>query len=313
MDVATAMEFNLRNCVLTFFLAMSVCVAARAELQVVVVEGLSGEPRYAEQFSTQIDGITSAVSAMTTSDRVAVFRNGTFDRETLLKFFAELGASMSSDDRLAVFMIGHGSFDDHQYKFNIAGPDVTDVDLKSMLDAIPASAQLLVNSGSSSGAIQEKLQADGRTLMLATRSGVERHATRFGGYLTVALSDSSADVDKNNIVSAAEAFQFAERQVADYYERNGQLATEHPRLDGDSGNAERFGLARLGVAKQSNDDATLRRLQGERDVLNSSIDDLRLRRDSMTPAAYQEALLQNMLELATLEEQIEVREAELDQ
>lgn len=313
MDVATAMEFDLKKLALTIFLVMTVCVAARAELQVVVVEGLSGEPRYAEQFSIQIEGIQSALSAMTTSDRVTVFRDGTFDRDALLNYFNELPTRMNSDDRLAVFMIGHGSFDDHQYKFNIAGPDITDDDLKAMLDANPASAQLLVNSGSSSGAVQEKLQADGRTLMLATRSGVERHATRFGSYLAVALSDSSADVDKNNIVSAAEAFQFAERQVADYYERNGQLATEHPRLDGDSDNADRFGLARLGAARPSNDDATLRRLQTNRDEINSTIDDLRLRRDSMTPDAYQESLLQNMLELATLEEQIEAREAELDQ
>jgi hypothetical protein len=313
MDVAPAMEFDLMIRALTILLAMTVCATAGAELQVVIIEGLGGEPRYAERFSEQVVGIETAVSTMTTSDRVAVFRNGAFTRETLLGFFDELGSRMNRDDRLAVFMIGHGSFDDHQYKFNIAGPDVTDEDLKTVLDAIPATAQLLVNSGSSSGAVQEKLQGGGRTLMLATRSGVERHATRFGDYLAGALSDSSADVDKNNIVSAAEAFQFAERQVADYYERNGQLATEHPRLDGDSDNAARFGLARLGVAKRSTDDTALRRLQTDRDELNSGIDDLRLRRDSMTSDAYQEALLQNMLELATLEEQIELREAELDQ
>jgi len=311
MDAAAALEFNLSMRILFAILGLLITAQAQAALQVVIVEGLGGEPRYTEEFSAQVEGIASAMSAMTTSDLITVFRNGAFDRETLMSFFAELGTRLSSDDRLALIMVGHGSFDDHQYKFNIAGPDVTDDDLLAMLDGVPASLQLLVNSGSSSGAIQDKLQRDGRTLMLATRSGVERHATRFGGYLARALSDSSADVDKNNIVSAAEAFQYAERQVADYYERNGQLATEHPRLDGD--NAARFGMARLGMIRTSTDDALLTSLHSAREELNTSIDDLRLRRDSMSPAAYQEALLERMLELATLEERIESREAELAQ
>ena len=48
-----------------------------------------------------------------------------------------------------------------------------------------------------------------------------------------------------------------------------------------------------------------------RDALNADIDALRLRRDSMAADEYNSELLQRMLELATLEEQIEQREAEL--
>lgn len=311
MVITQTVEFNLtfRTAIVLIILLYS--LAAHADLQVVVVEGLSGEPRYATQFSEQVDGIATAASSMTTSENVKVFRNGNFDREALVNFFGELASELTTDDRLAVFLVGHGSFDDHEYKFNVPGPDVTGNDLKTLLDAVPASMQLLVNTSSSSGAIQEELQHDGRTLILATRSGVERHATRFGGYFAAALSEPGADLDKNNSVTAAEAFQFAERQVADYYERNGQLATEHPRLEGD--NAARFGLSRLDVKTISNEDARLSALQAERDALNSTIDELRLRRESMSADEYQQTLLENLLELAMLEEQIEQREAQINQ
>ena len=75
------------------------------------------------------------------------------------------------------------------------------------------------------GAIADLAAGDNRLLILATRSGAERHATRFGGYFAAALNDPTADLDKNQLGSATEAFDFAERQVDDYYERNGQLAT----------------------------------------------------------------------------------------
>jgi len=280
-----------------------------ADLQVVVLEGLGGEQKYTEQFATQVDAIERAANGVTSADRVTVFRSGEFSRESVIGFFGNLAGRLQPDDRLAVYLVGHGSFDDHEYKFNIAGPDLTDADLLDMLNGITA-RQLLVNSSSSSGAIADRLHGENRTLILATRSGAERHATRFGQYFALALSDATADLDKNGIISAQEAFDFADRQVTDFYARNGQLATEHARVEGEQ--AARFGLARLGpLSKPTLADAELRNLLSQRDELNAAIEDLRLRRDAMAADAYQSELLGNMLELARLEEQIERREAEL--
>lgn len=284
-------------------------VLAVAELQVVILEGLGGEDRYTEEFATQVSAIEAAASALTSDDRIQVFRNGDYSRDAVIGFFEDLDGRMQADDRLAVFLIGHGSYDDHEYKFNIAGPDLTDSNLAEMLEDMPGSNQLIVNTSSSSGAILESLEREDRTLILATRSGVERHATRFGSYFAAALSTTSADIDKNRIVTAEEAFRFADRQVTDYFERNGQLATEHPQIEGD--NAARFGLARLGSQVPVKGDAELRRLVEMRDELNSGIEELRLRRDSMTADAYQAELLENMLDLARLEDRIEQREEAL--
>lgn len=308
MDAATSLEFYMKRLQL-LVLGLLPCMAL-AELQVVVIEGLGGEERYTEQFAAQVEAIENAAGALTSDSRIQLFRNGRYSRDDVVEFFAGLDGRLQADDRLAVFLIGHGSFDDHEYKFNISGPDITGDDLKSMLDGVSGSSQLVVNTSSSSGAILATLEGDDRTLILATKSGVERHATRFGNYFVAALTSDSADTDKNRIVTAAEAFQFAERQVSDYFERNGQLATEHPQIGG--GQAARFGLARLGSLTEVSDDAELRRLIALRDGLNSDIEDLRLRRDAMTADDYQAELLNNMLELATVEEQIERREGELE-
>ena len=292
-------------------LLLSWSVVTSAELHIVVIEGLGGEVRYTDQFAEQVTAIATAAATMTSPDRVTLLRSDVATRDAVFGYFDELNASLNEDDRIAVYLVGHGSYDDHQYKFNLSGPDLTGEDLQELLDANPAGTQLLVNTSSASGALQEHMSDDRRTLILATKSGVERHATRFGGYFTAALSAGSADLDKNNIVTAAEAFQFAERQVADYYERNGQLATEHPGMDGD--NATRFGLARLGANAPASNDSQLRELFTRRDAINASIEDLRLRRDAMTADEYQSELLKSMLELAVLEDEIEQREARLQE
>jgi hypothetical protein len=306
--VAAALEFNMRGLRFLSLMTLLLPLLAVAELQVVIIEGLGGEPRYTEQFAEQVSVIESASGGLTSAERVQVFRSGDFTRESVIEFFADLDDRMQADDRLAVYLIGHGSYDDHEYKFNIGGPDLTDGDLADLLDGI-AGGQLIINTGSASGATLDRLKGDNRTLILATRSGAERHATRFGNYFAAALADPTADLDKNRVVTAEEAFGFAERQVTDYYERNGQLATEHPRIEGEQ--AVRFSLARLGEARPVTSDSELRILIARRDSLNVEIEDLRLRRDRMAPDVYQSALLNNMLELATLEEEIERRETEL--
>ena len=282
---------------------------ACAELRVVIVEGLGGEASYASRFAEQVQGIQAAMETLTAADNVTVFHSGDFSRDDVLRHFGRLAKTMNPDDSLALFLIGHGSYDDHEYKFNISGPDLTDGDLARILDDTPGAIKLLVDTSSASGVALERLRGDGRILIAATKSGVERNATRFGDYFVLALEDSNADLDKNRIISAEEAFLYAERQVGDFYQKDGRMATEHARLEGDA--AARFSLARLDAGQPAPNDAVLSGLLAKRAALNGEIEVLRPRRASMTPDDYQAALLARMLELATLEEQIEQREKAL--
>ena len=310
MDAAPPLEHDLNYFRKSIgVLLIVVPAAALSEMHVVVIEGLSGEPRYAEQFGEQVAAIESAAKSLTGDSQIRVFRADEVSRDAILQYFENLKTGSSGSDQVALYLIGHGSYDDHEYKFNIEGPDLTGEDIAGMLDSLPSTSQLLVNTSSASGAMADLAQDDNRMLILATRSGVERHATRFGNYFAAALTDPTADIDKNQIVSAAEAFSFAERQVDDYFERNGQLATEHPRMEGDRAN--RFGVARLGSVRPSTDDTVLTELIAERDALNARIESLRLDQENMMPADYRSELLRNMVELAETEEAIENREQEL--
>ena len=284
--------------------------AALSEMHVVVIEGLGGETRYSTAFGEQVAAIESAAQSMTANERIRVFRADEVARDTVLRYFENLQSDVEGGDQVAVYLIGHGSYDDHEYKFNIQGPDLTGEDIAGMLDSLPSTSQLLVNTSSASGAIADLAKNENRMLILATRSGVERHATRFGTYFAAALNDPTADLDKNQIVSAAEAFSFAERQVDDYFERNGQLATEHPRMEGER--ADRFGVARLGTSRPGTDDAVLTELIAERNAQNARIDALRLEQENLSPEDYRSQLIRNMVELAETEEAIEARQRELE-
>jgi hypothetical protein len=315
---ATALEHNLRihDYIIPVLPALAgvlmlVATPAMAELDVVIVEGLGGEPLYTEQFDEQVSALEQASQSLTTNDRIRVFRASDASKISVLAHFDLLSSRSSADDTLAIYFVGHGSYDDHEYKFNLPGPDLTGDDIAAALTKQPNENVLFVNTGSSSGATAELLLNDQRTLILATRSGSERHATRFGIFFTAALSDDSADTDKNSIITAQEAFAYADRSVANFYERDGLLATEHARLEGN--NANRFSVARLNSQRQASSDDEITRLTADRDALNSEVEALRLRKDEMTAEEYQAQLLQKMLELARLEDAIEIREMELGQ
>ena len=284
-------------------------LVSKAELYVVVIEGLGGDAVYVEQFAKQVAAVSEASKTLTTTDRLHVFPAPSATREDVLDYFDTLAGRITASDRLAVYLIGHGSYDDYDYKFNIGGPDLTGGDLAEALNGLPGSNQLVVNTSSASGALADSLINDERMLILATRSGVERHATKFGNYFAAALSDPGADLDKNQVVSAGEAYRFAERHVGDYFERNGQLATEHSRIEG--ARADQFNLANLSDSRPSQDDDVLTDLIARRYLLNGQLDELRLSRDKMTADDYQSASLQMLLELAQVENEIEAREEEL--
>ena len=284
--------------------------AAVAGMHALVVEGLAGDSAYAEQFERQSRTIAEALESMTDAGSTELLRGGDASREAVLERLGGLQQELDASDQFVLVLLGHGSYDDVEYKFNLPGPDLTGEDIVAALDALPAGTQVLVNTSSASGAMAEMAPADGRIIILATRSGVERHATRFGGYFAAALSDGAADTDKNSRISVAEAFRYAERQVTDYYERNDQLATEHPVIDG--GPADRVALARLGGARPAVADSALAELVAERAALNAEIEALRLARDDIPATDYQSALLDRMLELARLEDAIEARQEAID-
>jgi len=279
---------------------------ANAALYVTIVQGLGGVEEFETRFNEQREQITGASEAV--SENVTVFSGEEASRENLLGHFESLSSSMNDDDRAAIYLIGHGSYDGEQFKFNIPGPDITDADLAEVMGSLPGQNHFIVNTASASGAMLEALETDDRIIITATRNGNEKNATEFGTFFAKALSSEIADINKNNNVSIQEAFDFAEREVANFFESVGRLATEHPQIRGDG--AASFTIARVQPVETTDDDPRVTQLLSQRLDLDNQIEDLQLRRNEYSNAEYVERLQALILESAQVSEQIDMLRGE---
>jgi len=277
-------------------------LVARADLYYVIVGGLGGEPKYQEAFDKEVQQL-AAVARRTTGDaRVAVLSGEHATKAAVEKLLGSERSKVKASDTFALILVGHGSFDGEQYKVNLPGPDIDGDELLKLLAAIPARSQLIVNTTSASGATLEKWAGNGRMLITATRSGFERNATHFAEHWAKALADGSADVDKNGVITAQEAFDYASREVADSLSKAGTLATEHPQLKGDG--AARFVVARLQSAPLPST-PELAALDRQKTALEDKIADLRQRRESIAPDAYHNELQGLLVQLADVQGKID--------
>ena len=60
-------------------------VLAAAEMHVLVVQGLAGDPAYAEQFADQVSAIHAAAQSVTDADLVHVLRGDGVSRDAVLE------------------------------------------------------------------------------------------------------------------------------------------------------------------------------------------------------------------------------------
>ena len=285
--------------------ALGLAAPAHAELYYLIVGGLGGEPAYAEQFDKDAAALAAVARRTTAENRVIVLKGEAATREALVKSLGSLRTRAKAADNLIVMLVGHGSYDGEAYKLNLPGPDIDGAELAKLLGAIPARAQLVVNMTSASGAVLEAWAAEGRTLITATRSGFERNATRFAQHFAAALAAGSADINKNGAITAQEAFDYASRRVADSFEKDGALATEHPQIAG--GAPARFTVARLASAAppETAVSPAVAALIAEREKLDGDIESLRTRRDSMANDAYLAELQRLLVQLAEVQGKID--------
>ena len=68
-------------------------------------------------------------------------------------------------------------------------------------------------------------------MVAATKSGYELNYARLGGYISTAILDPAADLDKDGQTSLLEAFLSASAGVAEFYEQEARLSTETALLD----------------------------------------------------------------------------------
>ena len=293
---------------LTVALATAAVATCHAETYALIVSGLGGEPQYEQRFEAQADAISAAAEKLTgAKSRVTVLKSAAVSRESIRQALKTLAGQAAPADRVMIVLIGHGSFDGEEYRFNVPGPDLTATELGQWLNQIGAGEQLIVNGTSASGAVVERWRREGRIVISATKSGGERTATRFPQFWLEAVTGGAADTNKDDIVTAAEAFDYASRRVAESFKTDVSLATEHARLDGDD--AAKFQVARLGAAALSRVDAALEALLQQRVGIERDIEAVKKRKATLELGAYYDQLEAVLVRLALLQKQIDSRAA----
>lgn len=213
-------------------LLAGVCLA-RAEVAdkptVFVVVGAVGEEEFGKQF-TDAAAKWEKVVAQAQAKLVLI---GWKSAETndLARFRAALDSEPKEGaGEVWLVLIGHGTFDTKESKFNLRGPDFSGGELAEWLRPFKRPLAV-VNCASASGPFISKLSAAGRVVVTATRSGQEVNYTRFAGHFADAISSAESDLDKDGQTSLLEAYLVASSRVTEFYNTEGRLATEHPLLD----------------------------------------------------------------------------------
>ena len=111
---------------------------------------------------------------------------GTTDHDRLKAALAEKAGGGS--EPLWIVLIGHGSYDGKEAKFNLRGPDVTDAEFATWLAPIKRPVAV-IDCASASAPFLNRLSGPDRVVITATRSGSEQNFARFGEYLAEAIAD----------------------------------------------------------------------------------------------------------------------------
>ena len=278
-------------------------LASNAATRVVTIAGLGGEAEYEQRFVALAQALDAVLKGSGPDVHAATLHGPQATKERFRQALEEAAKSSGAQDSLIVVLIGHGGFDGVDYKMNLPGPDLSATELAAMLDRAPAARQLVVNTTSASGGSIHALQKPGRTVITATRTGTEKNATVFARYWVEALRDPASDTDKNEVISAMEAFDYAAKKTKNFFDTQKRLATEHAAIDGQD--ASRFALLRLGSVQQAAKDPAKQALLARREELEIKIDDLKRQKAAMQADVYKKQLAALLLELARVQQEID--------
>jgi len=296
------------------------CVRAWGGTFYVTVAGLGGDQDYEQRFTANAMDLDRILKSGAGA-HVVTLTGKQSTKATLTGVMAEVARDARPEDDFVLTLIGHGSFDGTEYKFNLVGPDVTAGELAAMCDKVAAKRQLIVDTTSASGGAIAALERTGRAVIVATKTGTEKNATVFARYWVEALQDPTADTDKSDSISALEAFAYADRKTAEFYSSQKRLATEHPEFeDTGKGDAVRsmavatgregalmstLTVVRIGAAQAAMNDPAKRDLMAKKEELEQKVDALKYQKAAMEPGEYKKELTAALVELAKVQAELD--------
>jgi len=276
--------------------------AADGARYAVIIQGASGDPEYATLHRSWVDALAALMRGRLGLDASHVIvlaeqpkageLRGT--AEDVKATFARLAKETKADDLVFVMLIGHGSGTGPAAKFNLVGPDLTVEEWKALVEPVTART-VIVDSTSNSFPFLAGLAGKNRVVITATNSFAQVYHTVFPDSFIKAMTSPEADADKNGRISVLEAFNYASRLVAQFYEQSGHLSTEHAVFDDDGDGKGRdatgagqdgivAGLTYLDVAAAPKSaDPEVQQLLNRQQTLMEQVDELRRKRGTMAP------------------------------
>jgi hypothetical protein len=304
-------------------LLFTAATASASDRYALIVSGANGEASYAEQYGQWRQACSLALMeklGFEDGHIFSLYEGGDPEHAStaagVRRALEQVRSQMRADDVLLVLLIGHGSFDGAEAKFNLVGPDLSSAEWAGLLKPILGRI-VVVDSTAASFPFLERLSGQRRVVITATDSAMQRFDTIFPEYFIKSLTDPGADIDKNGRVSIWEAFTAASMGVRRYYTQRGQLSTERALLDddGDGVGREAGGEGKDGSASSRlyldadvvgalpTDEELLALLQ-KRAALQIDLDDLKQRRQLMTADEYQVEFERVMIDLARVSRDI---------
>ena len=292
----------------------------------VIIAGATGGEEYAAQYTAWTNDLEQTLTGQLAFDaaRVTVLSESgdsgkTASAENVRRTIGTIRQSMKRADLLFLLLIGHGTFDGTDAKFNLVGPDLESSEWASLLEPLPGTL-VVVNTTAGSFPFLEKLSGSRRVVITATDSVAQRFDTVFPEYFIKSFLNEASDLDKNGRISLWEAFAFASAGVRRHYQQRGLLATERSLLDDDGDGvgkavadkgadgayASRVYLDENLPGAAPTDEELLKLLQ-RKSLVEAELDELKIRRAFLPADEYAKEFERIIIELARVSRDIRTR------
>jgi hypothetical protein len=324
----------VRPSALAFALALGVTTHAHAQTRALIVTGLGAEEKYHRQFMSLGSQLTAALVSKygiaeanvawlgEDSTNASKLYRGRSTAQNISREMDRMAAAVKPNDQVVIILIGHGSGEGEDTKFNIPGPDLTAREFNAMANRFNAERLAFLDLTTGSGDALPILSLPNRIVITSTKSAYERNESQFPRFFVEALTkDGAADVDKDGRVSLLEAYRYAATETKRSYQDDERMITEHSQLD-DDGNGKGTDLpdgrsagdgmlsrryfldAGNAAGKAASSDPRLQKLYDDRFALEDKIDALKQKKASMQEEAYYDQLEGLLFDLAKVNRDI---------
>ena len=139
-----------------------IALRAHAATYYVIVAGLGGEPNYDQRFTSAANDLDRIFKSAGVTAHVITLKGTQATATQFRDAMNSVASAAMGEDDFVLMLIGHGSFDGVEYKFNLVGHDITAGEIASMCDHIGSRRQLIVDTTSASGGALQALEKPGR-------------------------------------------------------------------------------------------------------------------------------------------------------